>query len=310
MILLLLSCQNDPCANELTELQVPCRVEQASSAAKAGNVEAVATACNALTGPWKEECAFRAGEELGRAGQAQAGLLWCAQAGRFSRFCLTHITWELQPGLSLPTLLEASTHWPIQGEPSRAEVEAHLRAKFWFDQYYGTGTADPTPARNASDADAASARGAWALEAVRLQGPEIAAQAWKTGQVLQGNALPPTERVGRYDPPMPIPGEEQLPHVPTFGGSRRLIGENIDEDIQIAILEGIYFQMKNTGDLFIPALSSTSPRLRYTAFHLYRTVPSTDPIQTLSPYANDPDPVVRAHVADALQHRTWEGKKR
>ena len=48
-----------------------------------------------LEGTWRDECHFRAGEELGRAGHTIPGLRHCGQAGRFARNCITHTVWRL-----------------------------------------------------------------------------------------------------------------------------------------------------------------------------------------------------------------------
>ena len=48
--------------------------------------------------------------------------------------------------------------------------------------------------------------------------------------------------------------------------------------------------------------------MRYTAVRLFRVLPSPDAEATLAAMKDDADPIVRAHVADALQYRTWLGK--
>ena len=132
----------------------------------------------------------------------------------------------------------------------------------------GTGRADSTPAKAASPLDQPYARGAWALEAARLGPPEVSAliAAWD-GPPLTGEVLPPEKRVGRYDPPPPLEGEADLLHIPTFGGSRRLVSEDPRVDLQIAVLEALYFRDGTRGDLFAPFLDPSQPKaLRYTAF--------------------------------------------
>ena len=96
MILLLLACNQDPCGGQAGELAVPCRVEQAAKAGARGDVAEAKAACLKLEeGPWRQECNFRAGEELGGSGHIEAGLEHCQEAGRFRTFCLTHLAWHI-----------------------------------------------------------------------------------------------------------------------------------------------------------------------------------------------------------------------
>lgn len=294
---------------------MPCRVEQAARAGAAGNEKEAEAACKLLEeGPWRQECNFRAGEELGGSGHIEAGLKHCQNAGRFRTFCLTHLAWHIPaeaPG-TVEDWVRLAANFPAKQE----NAEKHLRARWWFNRYYGTGEADPAPARSASEVDGPYARGAWALEAVRLTEGQIplVEAAWK-GHSLKGPALPPEKRVGHYDPPIPIDGEVELPHIPTFGGSSRLVGETPEEDLQVAILEALYFREGMKGDVFEPYLGMGEdgkpyPKaVRYTAFRLFRILPSAHPETTLQGFAGDPDRVVQEHVADALKYRTWEGKK-
>ena len=284
-------------------------------AGAAGDEAGADAACKHLEeGPWRQECNFRAGEELGGSGHIAAGLDHCQNAGRFRNFCLTHLVWHIpvDPASTPAQWAALASHMPAMQE----EAEKHLRARWWFNHYYGTGEAAAT---STTPTDGPYARGAWALEAVRLAGTSTDAvskvlAAW--GKVpLTGPALPPEKRVGHYDPPMPIDGEVELPHIPTFGGSSRLVGATPDEDLQVAILEALYFQEGTRGDVFEPYLGAGPdgkpyPKaVRYTAFRLFRTLPSTHPEATLQAYVTDPDLVVQEHVRDALKYRTWEGKK-
>jgi hypothetical protein len=295
-----LACSTDPCSKEQGELQVPCRVQQAADAAQTGNTAAAQAACKAIAeGPWQEECFFRTAEELGRRGILKAALESCTQTGRFKRFCLTHVVWFLPPETP-----GTAADWLAQAPASLKEAPELLRARWWFNHYFGTGQA--AAPQDIPTEDGPFARGAWALEAVRIAGLGQAPECWK--RPCTGAILPPNQRVGRYDPPMPIPGEDILPWIPTFGGSKRLVGETEAEDLQIALLEATWFLPAATGDIFEPYLDASTPRTRYTAFRLFRTLPSRDPVQVLSKFAADPDPIIRSHVQDALLYRTWLGK--
>ena len=85
------------CAQEtFEELAITCRVQTAAQFGAAGNSAAAHAVCIEVPpGTWREECHFRAGEELGHAGLAVEGLKHCARAGWFGRNCLTHTGWRL-----------------------------------------------------------------------------------------------------------------------------------------------------------------------------------------------------------------------
>ncbi|MDP2309189.1 MAG: HEAT repeat domain-containing protein [Pseudomonadota bacterium] len=333
LVLLLLACSGSPgsapvvrplpegagpevCAREpFEQLRIACLVESAARAGREGNADLAEAACAALSttaasaeslGTWQDECHFRAGEELGRAGKVVAALAHCGRAGRFATFCTTHTGWGIPPGdAPLATWLSGVTALP---EALRAEATDILRARWWFNLYFGTGAADPAPARAASPDEAPHARGAWALEAIRLTDGDLPAAlaAWASGIVLTGPPL--DRRLGRYDAPFKIPGEDALPRIWTFGGSRRFVGATPEEDLDIALLEGLYFHERAGAEAFAPFLRDPRPAVRYTALRCFRTLPSPDAEAVLSALAQDPDPIVAAHVADALKYQTWKGK--
>lgn len=294
-------CEHEPSAG----LRTLCLVQVAADRALAGDAAQAHAACAAVpAGTWLDECHFRTGEELARAGELAAGLASCGQAGRFRTFCFTHAAWSVPPS-SAPL-----AEWEALGQPfSDVEGVAVLSARWWFNRYYGTGEADSAVAVVAPASGRAAARGAWALEAVRLAGGDltVAAGAWQ-GPVLRGEPLPLPQRVGRYDLPFGIEAERLLPHVPGFAGSARLVGETDEEDLAIALLEGAYFRESAGAASFDAALDDPRPRVRYTALRCFRTLPSAGAEARLAGLAGDPDPIVRAHVEDALKYRTWLGK--
>lgn len=286
-------------------LRTLCLVQVAADRARDGDDAEAAKACAGVPeGTWLDECHFRAGEELAMAGRLEAGLSACDKAGRFRSFCFSHAAWGVPPS-------EAPlTDWETAGEAFEdLNGVAVLRARWWFNHYYGTGVADASAARAAPESSRAAARGAWALEALRLADGDFAAAAaaW-TGEALRGAVLPQPARVGRYDVPFGIPDERALPHVPGFGGGTRLVGETDEEDLAIALLEAAWFRESAGAATFEPWLDDPRPRVRYTALKAFRTLPSTGAEARLTALADDPDPIVRAHVADALKYRTWLGK--
>lgn len=294
------------CAAERSEgLRTLCLVQVAADRARAADVESARAACAGVVGStWADECHFRVGEELARAARMADGLGFCAVAGRFRTFCFTHAVWN---GPAQDATLE---EWEALGAPF-ADVQGveSLRARWWFNHYFGSGRADASEARAAPETSAAAARGAWALEAVRLTEGDLArARAAWSGPALTGPALEPPARVGRYDLPFPIEAERALPAVPGFGGSSRLVGTTPDEDLDIALLEGAWFREATGADTFAPYLDDPRPRVRYTAVRMWRSLPSDDAEAVARRLAEDADPIVRAHAEDALRYQTWRGK--
>ena len=286
------------------QLRALCHVQVAAARGKAADFAAVTDACALYDGRtdafdelWADECHFRGGEELARAGELEDGLWHCNQAGRFRKFCFAHAAWQVPP------TGDALAEWEAWALPFGAREVETIRARWWFNQYFGTGAA-ATPT-----VDSPHARGAWALEAVRLCAGDLdcARAAW-TG-TLAGDPLPVERRLGRYDLPFEVPGDDAVATLPTFGGGQRYAGATPEEDLDIALLEGLYFRESIGAGAFVPWLSDARPAVRWTALHRYRTLPSEGAEATLRAMSEDPDPVVRALVADALEYRTWEGKK-
>ncbi len=317
IVLLLLGCASAPVApappthladcdaEPAPELKVLCTVQVAADRARARDFDEADLACDGVpAGVWQEECHFRAGEELSKAGDLEHGLHLCQEAGRFRTYCFTHSAWGVPP--SDAPLVDFETAGAGFSDVQGVE---NLRARWWFNHYFGTGKADAADAKAAPAESLGAARGAWALEAVRLADGDLdkARAAWD-GAPLTGEPLPPDRRLGHYDLPFDIPEEKALPDVPGFGGSRRLLGESDAEDLDIALLEGAAFREATGADTFRPFLADPRPRVRYTAIRAFRTLPSDDAEAVLTAMQADPDPIVRAHVADALKYQTWKGK--
>lgn len=303
------------CAQEpYAELAVGCRVEAAAQAAAAGDLATVAAACEGVpAGKWRDECHFRAGEQLGRAGRTDDALAQCAVAGRFDRFCLTHAGWGLPPDdTRTPGALAELARRTIPGRLGDDAADV-LRARAWFNRYVGVGRADPSLAKQANGADGPPARTAWAIEAVRLAGSfDAARDAWATDRVLTGGPLVPADRVGLYEVFPDFPGEAELPHVRTFADASRFVGETDEEDVDIALIEAVYFHARpgpDAGEVFARWLDDPRPRVRYTALRRYRSVPSPDVAARLQALAKDPDPIVVEHALDGLKYTTWLGKQ-
>jgi hypothetical protein len=84
------------------------------------------------------------------------------------------------------------------------------------------------------------------------------------------------------------------------------VGSTEEEDIQIALVEALWFREDGRGDVLLPLLSLPNGPLRYSVIKAFRSMPSADPETTLRALMTDPDAIVRDHVADALERRTWE----
>ena len=311
----LAACETEP----LPELRIGCLVDAAARSGGAGRLDLIDRACAQLPeGSWRDECHFRAGEEAGAHLRVELALSQCQLAERYRRFCITHMTWRMRPWEAGEEPPPDASGWAelarsTLSEDVRADAVDALRARYWFNRYVGTGSADPAAARAAPSAEAPHARGAWAIEWLRLApaGTPLTAahDAWEGRTApLTGPVLLPARRVGRYDAGLPIPGETALPHVATFGDGRRIVGATEAEDIDVAVLEAWYFLGAREASPIAPWLDDPRRAVRYTAFRIYRTVPSNGVRERLERYREDPDPVVRLHVEDALTYETWKGK--
>lgn len=267
----------------LESLQTTCYVQTAADAGRTGD-DATARAACLLTpeGTWRDECHFRAGEELGRAGFTDLSLRHCAEAGKFARNCVTHAAWGLPPDPALTSDGEAQAAMlefaqvvstALEGAPEGVGPEAldTLMSRAWFNLYVGSGVADPAPTRGLEDWQAAQARTAWAIEAARISelGPDELVAAYESGTVLRGEPLAERKNVvGRYASPI-LPAEvERKPHTGTFGGGARLRAADPAVDIRIAVLEGLFFDEGTSPALFRTQLDSELPEVRWTAAKL------------------------------------------
>lgn len=278
-------CREEPIA----ELATTCRVQAAALLAGQGRGEEAGQVCAEVpTGTWREECHFRVGEELAVAGQAAAAAAWCGRAGWFARRCVTHAAWRLRlppgqgPGAAPDTLaadadeLLATVQAGLAGhaDPGVVGEGVHAFQAAWGRAVFlGSGVADPVAARTAGDHGPALRTG-WATEAVRLLGPtlpeaplDLLAADWAQGRVRTGPP-DPAPAPTRYAPLLVGPQDEGLPHLPLYGGGMRLVGQDVDEDATIAIIEALYGHPAVRADHLSPALVDPRPRVRWTAARL------------------------------------------
>jgi hypothetical protein len=326
----LAACERIP----FPELAITCRVQVAARAGAAGLPALCEKACARVEDDtWRQECHFRAGEELARAGQAMEALRHCVGAGRFGRFCLTHAGWALPPDEGVdsslpPAEIQARVDLLLDrvarilrgaGDGLEGEGRDIFRSRAWFNVYFGTGVADPGPARAATADQAPFARTAFALEASRLLfPPEAPLPPDAADRILavwsglrpppRGEPLPAGRRLGRYHPPVPAPAELESARIPVFGGGMRLVGRNDAEDLLLAALESLFFREATTAEAFLPWIADPRDRVRWTAARLFRLTPphALDMETELLRLLDDPDDTVRWNARDALDARSWE----
>lgn len=309
------------------ELAIPCRVGVAAEAGKAGDVAVAEEACGLVPeGLWREECHFRAGEELGKAGHTDRALRFCARAGDFARNCVTHAAWGLppEPGLSpaepsralaaLDEQLGVFTTGLAGAAPGvQGEGVDILLSRAWFNLYLGSGSADPAAARGAEGEHAHHARTAFALELVRLGGAppeqavELALRVWRgEAPAPTGAALPPGPKVGRHTSPIVAEALRARRHAATFGGGVRLVGDNVEEDVTIAVIEALFYQETTPPAVF--AAYRDDPRLtvRLTAWKLWGLTAPPEEVQAAIAAATDP---VVAETLRLAEGKNMQGPK-
>ena len=291
------------------ELAIPCRVGVAAEAGKAGDVALADEACALVPeGLWREECHFRAGEELGKAGHTDRALRFCARAGDFARNCVTHAAWGLppEPGLSpadptraLAALDEQLNIYTAGLNGAAPGVQGEgvdiLLSRAWFNLYVGSGSADPAAARGAEGEHGPHARTAWALEFVRLtqlppdQVVPAALAVWRgESPTPTGAALPPGPRVGRHTSPIVAEGVRAQRHAATFGGGVRLVGENIEEDLTVAVIEALFFVEGTPPEAFVPSQGDPRLTVRLTAWKLWGLTAPPEAVKATITAASDP----------------------
>ena len=147
-------------AIEFAELRTTCKVSAAAHAGAMGDDQGAWDACMSIEeGLWREECHFRAGEELGRSGRVERALGHCVRAGRFAKNCLTHAGWGMPPNRSIDPLSEHALSELMALEKTVKNVLAEaspsvategldvILSRAWFNLYYGTGLSDPQVAK-------------------------------------------------------------------------------------------------------------------------------------------------------------------
>jgi hypothetical protein len=277
---------------EFPEIQSICRVSVAARSAASGDDRGAMLACLAIDeGLWREECHFRAGEELGRLGNVERSLEHCAMAGEYARNCVTHAAWGMPAveglnsrsdnalseierfGVSVQIILGRA------GEGVSGEGTDVLLARAWFNLYLGSGAADPRVAKESTGIHKNHAMTAWALEAVRLLAPDglevdsrtisRVTRAWHGRDPVPEGYEKLHRRVGRYSSPI-VPDDARIhQHVGTFGGGVRLVGDTDEDELLIAILEALYFREGTLPDVFEPYLTHSSNKVRWTAGKLF-----------------------------------------
>jgi hypothetical protein len=106
--------------------------------------------------------------------------------------------------------------------------------------------------------------------------------------------------VGRHTSPIVAEGLRTRRHAATFGGGVRLVGDNVEEDLTVAVIEALFFNEGTPPEAF--AASHEDPRLtvRLTAWKLWGLTAPPDAVKASITAASDP------LVAETL--RLAEGK--
>jgi hypothetical protein len=279
-----------------------------------GDDEEARMACRAIHegGVWKQECHARAAQGLGQNGRLLRALGHCVQAGAYLETCVDELVdglpdWgrglEIHLGLPTgeedrmrPTTPHALSNMVLFGSkvsdalaPAGEKVAASALEKFlmqaWFRLYYGSGEADPEPARGATGSHRAVARTAFAIEGIHLLAKEMPPEPEMVGALVQvwsgsrrapsGEArLGPTEiRTTAVELPV------ELSHLATqvmVGGGFRLLGETPEADLLIALLEAGYAHPSTPASFFLPWLGDSRERVRLTAARLYALTAGRD----------------------------------
>jgi hypothetical protein len=309
---------------DFPEMATTCWVQVAAKYGRLGRSDDAERVCVALEeGTWQDECHFRAGEELGKAGKVVDALGHCARAGWFGRNCLTHAAWRLPPDPSLdsrtdPRVVKAAGLELLSqvdavmagaGDGLEGEGRDLVMARFGHNLYLGTGQTNPMPAHLDAPLGAVLRTG-FALETARLltatpQGASVESiLAVYSGVVppLIGERVP-QEPLGRYSMPVLSPLEAGTPHVPLYGGGLRLVGQDADEDMVIAALEALFWLESTPADSFVSWVDDRRERVRWTAARLFRLAKPARLDRTLilqNWAATHPDPKVRWHAQQEL----------
>jgi len=335
---LLAQCARQP----FEELRITCLVQAAANLGRDGEGEKAYDICQGIsTELWREECHFRAGEELGRAGRTIPALEHCADAGWFGRNCLMHTAWnlprdpDLGPGIATDRIetagkeLLAAVDNALEGAGDGLEGEGHdlVMARFGYNIYVGSGDGSPAPAHIEGPLGVVLRTG-FAIESARLLDPPQDGDAHRPAgvsveQILavwNGEAPPPTgsgleegKRMGRYNTPVLSPFEAGKAYAPLFGGGLRLVGETPEEDLVIAALEALFWLPHTSSESFQSWVDDPRDRVRWTAARLARLTPAAETdleawLQALS--ESHADENIRWHAKDGLEHRTWAPKER
>jgi len=299
---------NASCAAlNIEEDRTLCFLEAALHAGEHATASSASSLCQSIESDlWRDECHFQVAEVLGLGGDLAAGLASCGRARRFETPCIIHWAWWARPfqlaaDPSDPDAWRAIATVERELEPALAQLQprlmsqaqGQLRASLWFELIYGSGDANPTAARAAPDEHSASARTAFAAEAVRLLGaqvetvmlPRAVEQAWHgQRQIPQGAPIRPECWSGRILDPVPADLLRDGPVTPTVHGGLRRSSSDEDGDLAIATTEAIFFhQLPGATAALEAALAGDSPSLRWTAARLLPFVAPENPGPTQPP---------------------------
>jgi hypothetical protein len=279
---------------------------------------------------WRDECGFRVAEAQALQGDLIGALTSCQSSGALQRWCQGHAAWlssaglvEAAPGDAaaqqvVDDLLERLTlAEPVQGaacprSDQDCSVLPIVRAAAWLGIYAGSGRADPSAARGASDADGPFARGAFAWEAVRLLGPamESGDLAASVQAIYDLERPPPAGQpleqrcwAHRVAPRRSVLAPSYGGYVRSYVGGLRFVSQQASDDLLIATLESRWSQGADPEPAFLLALLfHPSQALRKTAAQQLALV--VDDAAELEQIIVGADAEVRAVAVDVFEGRT------
>lgn len=299
-----------------------CQTDEALRAARQGQPDAVAGACNAIAEDrWRQECYFQAADamtERPEPGRAADAVRLCLGASTYFSQCLVHVQWASAKLAPIAPAATAQDWAPMTGyidaatrtlEPLDATVAARFERLLWAEALrvgYGEVEAvngaplDALPAELAPLVRAAAVRRLLALELT--QGRDLAAWADRIDAALAVRAPTPTKR---YREPEKredlgylwrdtLPQEAALKTDMFFGGGRRAVSDDPRADGLICLLEAAALLSPPQSSLIAEGLEHSDPLVRWTAARLLRAVDRGNPaLQDAARHERDPLVVAR-----------------
>ena len=277
------------CEKELvSEVQTICWIHAATVLIQEDPKGDVSAACNNITEElWRDECYFRAAEELSILGRWQEGIRACRLSGRFEYDCIKHSYWR-EPFKNVPPndaplsdikaefeKIRSDTSVLLKGLPTATYNEgiANISAQFAHSLIVGKGRARADLAHEKGEFGAFfrtvyGIEGARILSARRELQVDAIVQSWEEKKDIVGIKSRRKSFTGRYYHNKRSKQERALSSIVSFGGYTRIQSKEPNIDITVAALEGIYSLPSASSSLFKPYINHQHPEIRLTARRL------------------------------------------